>query len=125
MKKAILVILSFLAIFVGGSYLLYANPQYLIDVQLMTKDLSSPESDAESDLSNGIVQCYSINGFGPYFPGLDTPEQRLICGEAKEINIAGTSDSILSIEHGSAISRAKHYAAKYNKYVTANAVPQI
>lgn len=91
----------------------------------MNKNLSNPGSDAESDLSKGIVQCYSINGFGPYFPGLDTLEQKLICREAKEINIAGTSDSILSIEHGSAISRAKHYAEKYNKYVTANAAPQI
>ena len=105
----------------GGVYSLYKNPEVWIELQLIGKNLKNPEADAKADLENGKVLCYSINGFGPYFPGVSKNEFHNVCSKAKKINFTGTSDAVESLEHGKAISKAGEYAERYNRFVVKNA----
>lgn len=89
----------------------------LIEWQMLGKDYDNPEGDAASDLAEGYVYCYSLNGFGPYFPGVEPDIERKVCSSAIEVNIYGTSDSIANEAHANAIGKAKRYAYRYNKYV--------
>jgi hypothetical protein len=118
MIKIFAIILVLILLVLGGGYFLSKQPQYLIEIQLLGKNVSNPSSDAEEDLKGNILRCYSINGFGPYFPGV---ERKSICKSAIEVNFVGTSDAILSTAHGNAISKAINYASKYNEFVASHA----
>jgi hypothetical protein len=118
MIKILAIILALILLVFGGGYFLSKQPQYLIEIQLLGKNVSNPASDAEEDLKDNILRCYSINGFGPYFPGLGS---KSVCKTAIEINFVGTSDAILSKAHGNAISKAINYASKYNEFMAAHA----
>ena len=129
MKKALkitgIVLTLSIALFFGGSYFLYKNPAIWIDLQLVGKNIDSPEADARLDVENSLIRCYSINGFGPYFPAVQTDEQRKVCNNASEVNFMGTSDAIQSKAHGEAISKAASYAKRYNQYVINNVPSKI
>ena len=125
MKKSLtILIVEFFVLLVTpvtGYYMLYKNPNIAIELQLLGKNLDSPEEDAIMDMGNGLLVCYSLNGFGPYFPGVTLEQEKSVCSKATEINIWGTSDAIDSIEHGKAIHSAATYAMRYNQYVVNNA----
>lgn len=125
MKKALKVMLAVLTsalLIFCGLFFLIKNPELLIDLQLIGKSLEAPEVDAQADLDNGEIQCYSLNGFGPYFPGISADQVRRICRRGREVNFIGTSDGIQSREHGVAIYKAEQYAQRYNQYMVGHAL---
>lgn len=109
-----------LLVLTGGNYFLYKHPHLSIELQLIGKNESSPEEDAAKDISKGKLYCFSINGFGPYFPGVETKNQAAICKKATEINFWGTSDAIEDEDHSEAIIKADNYSRRYNLYVVNN-----
>ena len=129
MKKALKVLLGilFLSIIIvfGGAYVFYKFPEVSIGLQLIGKNQENPELDAKEDIAQGKIICYSINGFGKYFPGVNGKEGHELCHLGIEINFMGTSDAIESERHAKAIGRAESYASKYNKYMVHNSGKKI
>jgi hypothetical protein len=121
MKKVLLTTLSgvtaLIAVVLISNYLLYQFPHISIELQLLGKNTDNPEYDAAEDIASGQINCYSLNGFVPYFPGLETERDKNICSLANEINFSATSDFVESERHLIAIRKAANYAAKYNLYV--------
>ncbi|MGB0495405.1 MAG: hypothetical protein ACPGJI_03535, partial [Kangiellaceae bacterium] len=86
MKKVFRTTLKGVALLVGvafgGNYLLYEFPHFSIELQLLGKNTKNPEYDAAEDIANGEIICYSLNGFVPYFPGLESEHDKRICSLA-------------------------------------------
>ncbi|MDH5217390.1 MAG: hypothetical protein OEX19_06835 [Gammaproteobacteria bacterium] len=118
--KYVVSILIVLVLLLSSPFILQKYPHLAIEIQMIGWDIENPENDALADMNAHNKKCISVNGFGPYFPGVETKRDKKICSKAKEVNIFGTSDGIVDLKHAYAISKAKKYAFKYNKYIVEN-----
>ncbi len=118
-KKEVCVVLALIG-FVAIAFFVLANPGFLINMQLLGKNLDNPESDAAFDLSNGTIKCFQVRGFIPYIPSAPDSASRTICNKGKIVTIFGTSDALHNKAHGEAQTKAIRYAKIYNRYVVSN-----
>lgn len=89
------------------------------DSEFMSFNLAHPEKDAADALAHGHMHCFSVNGYGRYFPGVEAAADRTLCMHI-ERNISGTSD-VRTPEHDEVQRAAIPYATAYNKYIIAHA----
>jgi len=95
---------------------LAASQVDILRQELRELDIAHPEADAIRDIAANTPRCFSVNGYGRYFPGIAGNEGEAYC-TGIERNLQGTSDGIESNEHLQLVNEATAYAAAYNRYV--------
>jgi len=122
MKHIILFILSVLfTSSVGLYHFAHKYPYYVLEFQLMGKNLENPEQDAKLDLEQGNIYCFSTAGYARHFPGIATKADYKICKHGAEKQFFGNSDVLMNDRHSKAFYDVHYYALRYNSYVVANA----
>lgn len=104
-----------LVLIVACSAVAADDPVATLRAELAGLNLAAPEVDAERDIAQNRVVCFSINSYARYFPSV--PDKDLGYCEAREKNFRGTSDVVLNKEHEELISQARRYSERYNLYV--------
>ena len=84
--------------------------------ELRAVDTIHPEADAARDLAAQKPRCFSVNGYGTFFPSVDSEEDQRYCNRHEQ-NFRGTSDDVSSAEHHKLVNEAIAYAEVYNRYV--------
>lgn len=106
--------IQLLALVIAVSTAMADDPVATLRNELVGLNVAAPEADAERDIAQDQIACFSINGFAKYFPGV--PEKDRKYCEAREKNFRGTSDVVLTKEHEDLTSQAIKYAERYNAY---------
>jgi len=98
---------------------LAADQPATLRLELQTLDTMHPEADAARDIAAKKPRCFSINGYGSFFPGVDGKEAERFCYRHEQ-NFRGTSDDVSSSEHLKLVNEAVAYAEAYNRHVLAH-----
>ncbi|WP_416397424.1 hypothetical protein [Allohahella sp. A8] len=102
---------------VGLYHLAHRHPHFVLEFQLMGKNVEAPELDAKGDIEADNIYCYSIGSYARSFPGVKDAAQINICNQATEKEFFGDSCIIASERHSKALDAAVEYALRYNSYV--------
>ncbi len=76
-------------------------------------DSADAEVDASKAIAGGHPQFLGVLGYGPYVPGTQVTDSALIRKTGVRF-LDGTSDMLLSDEHGRLVHAAIKYAEEYN-----------
>lgn len=113
MRRVIIVAGLFFVL--GGLPLALADTYYDTSVQqLQWLDSTSPYQSFIHDRDSGLLRFYAVNGYAKEIVGVGLLNFERCYGEVELTTIEGTSDDILSKEHGRLIGLAYDFAFKYN-----------
>jgi hypothetical protein len=88
----------------------------ILKKELTSLNLDNPEADLDKNLAAGDKRFIGVYGYTYECPGLADEKKCFEAAQAKTLRmIEGTSDNILSKEHGKLIQQAVNYALRYNR----------